>query len=290
MCRSLFFSLSLSLVSLLSYLGPRVQHIDPAELERPRVPWPLSTFNQAYSEDDTVGILSPESAMHAATNLTWLSDFGDEVSFPFREGLKVLIDDAMETSKNMSAYGAVHLKEMVMRGLTNRLKIEELIKQHPEILDEEIDRPIWIIGTPRSGAGHLHRLLAQDSRLRAPLLYEMMEPVLTKGDAKYLKQTGLDRRIVRCGKHTGLLQILRPKLKVMQMDEAEDPVDEAMATLPMFRSAYFGMTIPLERYTKWYLLQSKTEEFSYLRMILQVSWISQSYLFASSYFALTVET
>ena len=46
--------------------------------------------------------------------------------------------------------------------LTNRLRLVDVWKRHPEILDGEIRQPIFIVGTARSGTSILHEVLAQD--------------------------------------------------------------------------------------------------------------------------------
>lgn len=270
MCNSILLSLAVALVPFFSFLSGKVQQITPNELERPKVPWPLSVYNDAFGHEDT-SPLAEASLIQTATNLTGLSDFGDEDHFPFRDGLKELLADATRSDINISAYGKVHLREMIIRTLSARLQIANLIKQHPEILDEEIDRPLWIIGTPRSGGTYLHRLLDQHSSFRAPKLFEAMEPVITDSSLLTKAAAGyIDPRIERCQQHTALVRNLRPKLSMLHHEDAGDAVDEAMAVMPIFRSSQFSMTIPVRRYFTWYLYQSKTEEFDYLRIVLQV--------------------
>ena len=60
--------------------------------------------------------------------------------------------------------------------LANRLRLEHWIDQHPDILDEEILKPIVVIGLPRTGTTMLHRSIAADNQLLAPLWYEVRQP------------------------------------------------------------------------------------------------------------------
>ena len=50
----------------------------------------------------------------------------------------------------------------LLRSLQNRLRIEEAIRLEPEILDQQIDRPVFICGLARSGTSITHELLEQD--------------------------------------------------------------------------------------------------------------------------------
>jgi hypothetical protein len=64
-----------------------------------------------------------------------------------------------------------------IRYATNRLLIHDILKRHPEIYDEPIERPIVVVGLPRSGTTHLLNLLGADSRLRSTPLWESYQPV-----------------------------------------------------------------------------------------------------------------
>ncbi|GMH36336.1 hypothetical protein BSKO_04204 [Bryopsis sp. KO-2023] len=266
MCNAALLSLAISLVPLFSFFNSKVQQIGPIELSNPRVPWPLSVYNE-YREASEIP-LTEESVIHAATNRTGLNYFGDEYQFPFRNGLRVLLSDATQDSKNMSAFGKAYLSDIATQAVASRLQMHDLLARHPEIMDEEIDRPVWIIGTPRSGSTHLHRTLSQHKAFRAPKHFELLEPVLTDSDRQDGK--GKDARWTRCKTRTDLLKHLRPKLSMMHWDDVDDAVEEPLAMMPMFRSPSFANAIPVRQYLAWYLYQSKTEEFQYLEMVLKV--------------------
>lgn len=116
--------------------------------------------------------LALESLVEAAQAETGLSDFGEPDLFP---GLRALLD-AYVTEAQFSATGIEAQRAGLIRVLSNRLRIEALIQQHPEILDEEILGPIIITGLPRSGTTKLLRVLAADSRLQTLLLWKILNP------------------------------------------------------------------------------------------------------------------
>jgi hypothetical protein len=45
----------------------------------------------------------------------------------------------------------VFVLQQAVRAMANRLRIEDLVKPHPEILAVPVERPIFIAGLPRSG-------------------------------------------------------------------------------------------------------------------------------------------
>ena len=67
--------------------------------------------------------------------------------------------------------------------LTNRLRMEAWFEKHPEILDESIERPIVVVGLPRTGTTMLHRTVATDTSLLAPIWYEVRQPGSSISDA-----------------------------------------------------------------------------------------------------------
>lgn len=116
---------------------------------------------------------SPEDILQTARAQTGLSDFGPD---DFRERLAVWCQ-AIEEDGNASALTRINLHQMTIRYAVTRLRIEDLVKRHPEILDIEIDRPIIVAGLPRSGTTHMLSLLSADSRLRSLPWWEAIAPV-----------------------------------------------------------------------------------------------------------------
>ena len=83
-------------------------------------------------------VLKPEVILAAAQAQTGLSDFGAD---DFRERLAVWCQ-AVDEDANASAVTRANLFQMMIRFAATRLRIEDMVKRHPEILDIQIDRPI----------------------------------------------------------------------------------------------------------------------------------------------------
>ena len=103
-----------------------------------------------------------DAVLDQASADTRLDDFGDD---NFREPLGVLLL-ALDTQAERSAMGRVSAHAQVSQLARNRLLVEDVLRAHPEILDVEIERPIFIVGQPRTGTTHLHNLIAWRDRLR----------------------------------------------------------------------------------------------------------------------------
>ncbi len=69
--------------------------------------------------------------------------------------------------------------------LTNRAAITAWRAAHPEQMAGAVERPIFIVGQPRTGTTILFDLLAQDPALRVPLTWEVDRPVPPPETATY---------------------------------------------------------------------------------------------------------
>ena len=76
-----------------------------------------------------------------------LADFGDDA---FREPLRRLLA-ALDGEAALHAAGRGALFERTVGLLVERLRTEEAIRRHPEILAERIEDPIAIVGLMRTG-------------------------------------------------------------------------------------------------------------------------------------------
>lgn len=107
-----------------------------------------------------------------AKALTGLSDFGEN---GFREGLIVLVD-ALNNEAKLTLAGRLLVGEEIRRVLQSRLRVIDFEKKHPQVRDEQIVEPLFIIGMGRTGSTILHEYLSKDPAHRAPLVWEMRLP------------------------------------------------------------------------------------------------------------------
>ena len=83
----------------------------------------------------------------------------------FERPLGVLLADYAVADLNV--VGAHILRSGIVHSLRMRLRAQEWIRRHPEILDERIVAPIVVVGMMRSGTTLLQRLLAADPPTRS---------------------------------------------------------------------------------------------------------------------------
>ncbi len=133
--------------------------------------------------------LDPSVIMGAAVENTGLSYFGEDDWFV--EPLHALCN-ALETEAQLTLLGRLMARHEVQSLLQNRLRVEDTLKQNPEILDEPIENPIFVCGLGRSGTTVLHELLSEDPAHRVPQLWEMRHSVPPPESATYDSDPRID--------------------------------------------------------------------------------------------------
>ena len=134
----------------------------------PQQPQWLSTVNAEGSYFDLPAVvpLDEGSLIDHARRTTGLDDFGDD---RWREPFSVLVK-ALESEAQLTLMGRLMARSDIILWLSTRLKVTATLAQYPQILDEEVAAPMFIVGLPRSGTSILFELLAQDPDAGVPLI------------------------------------------------------------------------------------------------------------------------
>jgi len=115
-----------------------------------------------------VGTSLPDQLLSEAFRRAQCTDIGPR---EFDIGLRVLADD-IEHSNLPDAWSQT-VRETTIDNLRRRLKLLERRASAPEIAEQVIETPVFVIGLPRTGTTALVDLLARDPRVRAPLQWEV---------------------------------------------------------------------------------------------------------------------
>lgn len=102
---------------------------------------------------------SYEEIVAAATRATGLDDF-DGTSH--EEGLRILVEDLNSAAAGLTPQGNYAQRSDVKSALVARLLSQNGFTQNPEHADVAIERPLFVMGLPRTGTTALHRLLTAD--------------------------------------------------------------------------------------------------------------------------------
>lgn len=130
--------------------------------------------------------------------------------------------------------------------LRNRKALEDWTDRHPEIADEAIVAPIVIVGLPRTGTTLMHRTVATDDSLMAPLWYEVRQPAPLEQDF-----VDHDARIAVAKAEIDAMLAAMPGLAAIHPMDALAPDEEVMLLEHSFMSTVPECYGYLPHYGQW---------------------------------------
>ncbi len=232
------------------------------DLREPRLT-PAQRAGLAYGEGQPV-TLSVDAVLEAAAERTGLSDFGPE---DFRERLALWLDE-VDRDPERTGLGRLTLFNDCVRHASNRLRIGALLAEHPEIRRVAIERPIIVVGLPRSGTTHLVNLIAADRRLRSLPLWESQEPV--PDPREHAGADDVDPRWARSARAWDMLRANAPLLAAMHPMSPDHIHEELELMLPDFSSYNQEWVARVPRWRDYYLAHDQRPHYAYLKTVLQI--------------------
>jgi hypothetical protein len=208
-------------------------------------------------------VFSSEAILAAAKAQTGLHDFG---AMDFVERLDLWCR-CVEEDEFLSPVGRAGLWTMFLRYAADRLRLEDLCKRHPEILEIEIDRPIIVAGPPRSGTTHLLGLLSADERLRSLPWWEAIAPIPTADDAPTLNDP--NPRWTKAQAGWQQQEAILPMMRYMH-EFSPDHVSEDIELQALDFSSYLLEWMALvPKWRDYYLNHDQCGTYAYLKKGLQ---------------------
>ncbi len=216
-----------------------------------------------YGEGHPVD-LRADAVLQSAVARTGLDDFGAQ---DFVERLGLWLTE-MDGDGDRTGLGRLGFFNDCVRYASNRLRIRDLLRRHPEILEIPIHRPIVVVGLPRSGTTHLVNLIAADQRLRSMPLWESYEPVPDPHEP--LGPGGVDPRWQRCQQAWEAMQLTLPHLSAMHPMHPDHVHEELELELPDFSSYTPEWVARCPAWRDYYLAHDQKPHYAYLRTVLQI--------------------
>jgi sulfotransferase family protein len=186
--------------------------------------------------------LELDRLLGAAREKTGLADFGDEW---FVEPLRVLVA-ALTAEARLSELGLALTHRRLIALLADRLRLRQLHRDHPEVLDEEVTVAAEICGLPRTGSTLLHRLLASSPHVTSTLSWETSYPLPFPGegpDAAQRKRLAQDR--------AKLFLEMTPEFGDIHTIEWDGPEEDVILLDRTFTSMSFDSFYQVPTYGLW---------------------------------------
>lgn len=205
--------------------------------------------------------LDAKQMMAEACRATGLSDYGDDW---FIEPLTVLIN-SLNNEAELTTVGRLVARAEISRTLQYRLKVEDQIDRHPEILQGEVASVHVVTGLGRTGTSILHELLTLDPDNRVPMQWEMMYPVPAPETATF----DSDARIEKADLEIRYMEKVVPAIRTMHENAGDLPNECIFLFAFAFASDLFSGRFNLPGYDAWMATNDLTPAYAYHKRMLQ---------------------
>ena len=212
-------------------MGSTAEAIDLDDLTSPKLTVVQRQVLE-YTESRPV-TLDIDQMIDEATAGAGSDDLGYTADFAARVAAYV---GAVEADTGLTQLGRGTLRSRIVRLLRNRISLADLLKRYPEIESIEIEKPIIVVGMPRSGTTHLVNLLAADRRRRALPYWESQEPILV------------------AAMHDQFPEAIEEEVEILDLDFASY-ILEWLARVPSWRDTYLAL--------------DQTQHYAYMKKVLQ---------------------
>jgi hypothetical protein len=199
-----------------------------------------------------------------------LDDFGharfpaEAMIGPLDRFLRAVAEEA-----ELHTLGRWMTRRFLLRLLEVRLQLMRTLRVDPGILDEPIEKPLFVAGAPRTGTTLLHSLLDKDPLRRAPEGWELLRPV-PPPDADPKKRAA-DPRIPLADHELILPQTVVSGLLSIHVFGARRPKECLSAMSFAFLSEEFSTRYAVPSYESWLTREADLgPAYKMHRLVLQV--------------------
>ena len=237
----------------------------PTDYAHPYRPWPVATFNALARRTPRSGPLrrlDAERMIANARRRTGLEDLGDERCLT---ALRVLVRSINEEAE-LTPTGVLLQRQRLEGALANRLRVQQLLKRHPEIQELDLGKVVLITGLQRTGTTALHRLLASHPDMRALMSWEALNPAPLPGEG----ERGFDRRLRRARMAERAIAFLAPAFFAVHPIDHDAPEEDILLLDLSFMSQTPEATMHVPSYAKWLEGQDHAPAYRDLLTLLKV--------------------
>ncbi|MHA3019220.1 sulfotransferase family protein [Mycobacterium sp. BMJ-28] len=216
---------------------------------------PLSSFGAAPRLDGRWLRVAACRAAHSE----WIDDAYLD------EALDVLAH-SLCTEARLSFMGRKMAQVRLVRMLSTRLQLRQLLERRPEITSRPVEPPIVIVGLQRTGTTLLHRLLAADPGSGSMLSWEGAHPL---PDPRQIPGRP-DLRIMQAGKEERALRYLQPQFFAIHSLESTAPEEDVLLLDYSLHSQMPEVMFHVPTYARWLSEQNMADAYELHRLLLQV--------------------
>ena len=216
----------------------------------------MSEYDNIATTDDVLKLAAQRTGLTETESDSW------------REGLALILDD-LNNSPAFTPFGRERVLDDAANALGRRLQIHAYTQAHPEVLEAPVQRPLIVLGMPRTGTTVISYLLDQDPARRSLLHWQCVDPIPPAS-------TETLRTDPRC---VGLLEEQRKILAMVKKanvalphwEDADGPTEDMFIHNQDFKGLSWDSFLSTSRYYQWLFEEADmTSTYEYQKRYLQV--------------------
>ncbi|BBZ37889.1 sulfotransferase family protein [Mycobacterium conspicuum] len=216
--------------------------------------------------NELANVATADDVLKLAAQRTGCS--GEVESDSWREGLALIVDE-VNTSPAFTPFGRERVLGDATDALGRRLQVHDYIQAHPEVLDAPVERPLIVLGMPRTGTTVISYLLDQDPARRSLLHWQCVHPIppatteTLRTDPRCLALLEEQRNILELVKQA--------KMPLPHWEDADGPTEDMFIHNQDFKGLSWDSFLPTDRYARWLFDETDmTSTYEYQKRYLQV--------------------
>jgi Sulfotransferase family len=173
---------------------------------------------------------------------------------------------SLNTEAQLNKSGVEGMEALIKRVLRNRLRMQRDLRNHPEILEQKIERPLILTGAGRTGSTKLHKMLCASGDFLFLVAWQGLSIGLISGER------GEDpaERIREAEEKVRWFCQYAPESRLIHELSTFEPDEENLIMEQQLYATYFMPFVNVPGYMNWYW-QNKTflGEVQFIRQVLQ---------------------
>ena len=224
-------------------------------------PLSFNTLNLAGSLFPSKPDLSEQYILNAAMNSTSFNNWGSNI---FQEGMRQLLNSSIKEAK-LHFFGRQFLQKGCIRAVKDRIRLQKAFQKNQEILNTPVEKPVFILGLPRTGTTFLQNLLFRNDQFRHLHYWEQVA-IGPQPTHKNLQ----DNYIIKsCVSFVDKLKTITPEFFIAHEINPYGPEECNGLMERNFTSIIYFMFRNIPSYMEWFQAHDMTETYDYHKQQLQ---------------------
>ena len=192
---------------------------------------------------------SSDALVDRARDQAGFEDLGTD---PWQLGFDRLLD-AIDDELRDDPVTVGHVEALLVERLVQRLRVEDWYAQHGEEASHPVERPVVVVGLPRTATTAVHHLLSLDDQFRYLRSWELKDPVPPPDAAT---------------EHDDPRRPSEARVDVRHIVTVDGPAEDSPIHALAFDHA--ELTLPVPSYSVWWRTRDHTAVFEYHERILRL--------------------